>query len=159
MAGSLRGVPAHSSAMESNDALLSFLPSFTLRHALFFNVSHTIRHLSFGDYFPGKAYPLDGVRKTHLPGAAEVRYLLKVVASSHRSLRGAVTRSALFSATEHVRALHWDSGPASLPGVFFAYDIAGQQVEFTERRGAGLLRAVARICALVGGGLHCRRHR
>jgi hypothetical protein len=35
--------------------------------------------------------------------------------------------------------------------VFIAYDIAGQEVVFTERRGAGLLRSVARICALIGG--------
>jgi hypothetical protein len=32
-----------------------------------------VRHLSFGDYFPGKQYPLDGVQKLHMPGAAEVR--------------------------------------------------------------------------------------
>jgi len=37
---------------------------FILFFLLYFNVSHTIRHLSFGDYFPGKAYPLDGVQKT-----------------------------------------------------------------------------------------------
>ena len=38
-----------------------------------------------------------------------------------------------------------------MPGVYFAYDISGQKVELTEHRGAGLLRGIARVCALVGG--------
>jgi len=151
VAGNLRVVPAHSTAMEQNADVLGLLPSFSLRHALYFNVSHTIRHLSFGKFFPGKVHPLDGVEKTHLPGPAEVRYLLKVVACAYRSLSGEVTNSSLFSVTEHVRNLHWDSGPGSLPGVYFAYDISGQKVELTEHRGAGLLRGIARVCALVGG--------
>ena len=42
-AGNLRVVPAHSTAMEQNADVLGLLPSFSLRHALYFNVSHTVR--------------------------------------------------------------------------------------------------------------------
>ena len=50
------------------------------------------------------------------------------------------------------RQVQWRAGSrSSLPGVLLQYDIVGQKVVLTERRGAGLLRAVARVCALVGG--------
>ena len=50
-----------------------------MRHALYFNVSHQIRHLSFGTYFPGMHNPLDNTSKHSADGAAEARYMIKVV--------------------------------------------------------------------------------
>jgi hypothetical protein len=105
-----------------------------------------------GAFFPGKLHPLDGVSKATGSGAAEMRYLLKVVPCAHTALDGTVTPSSLFSVTEHTRQVQWRAGSrSSLPGVLLQYDIVGQKVVLTERRGAGLLRAVARVCALVGG--------
>jgi len=151
VAASLRISPAHSRA-DGRVPHARAMPRFEARHADRFNASHTIRHLSFGAFFPGKLHPLDGVSKATGSGAAEMRYLLKVVPCAHTALDGTVTPSSLFSVTEHTRQVQWRAGSrSSLPGVLLQYDIVGQKVVLTERRGAGLLRAVARVCALVGG--------
>ena len=127
------------------------LPGYHVRHALYFNVSHVIRHLSFGTYFPGMHNPLDNTSKHSAEGAAEARYLIKVVPSAYSAINGSVTLSNLFSVTEHFHPLHWHSGQHQLPGVFLSYDISGMKVTFTEQHGASISGAVARICALVGG--------
>ena len=50
-------------------------------------------------------------------GAAEMRYLLKVVPCAHTALDGTVTPSSLFSVTEHTRQVQWRAGSrSSLPG-------------------------------------------
>ena len=77
--------------------------------------------------------------------------MIQVVPSAYRALNGSVTLSNLFSATEHFHPLHWHSGDAQMPGVFFTYDISSMVVQFTEQRGASLPQATARFCALVGG--------
>ena len=78
------------------------LPDFQVRHALYFNVSHVVRHLSFGKYFPGQHNPLDNTSKHSDAGAAEARYMIKVVPSTYTALNGSVTLSNLFSVTERV---------------------------------------------------------
>ena len=122
-----------------------------MRHVLDFNVSHHVRHLSFGTYFPGQRNPLDQTSKGFTNGSAEARYLVHVVPSTYHSLNGTVVHSNLFSVTEHARALHWASSARALPGLFLSYDISSHQVEFSEQRGASALHSIARICALVGG--------
>ena len=52
-------------------------PGSQVRHALYFNVSHEVRHLSFGQYFPGMHNPLDNTSKHSAEGAAEARYMIK----------------------------------------------------------------------------------
>ena len=91
-------------------------------------MSHQIRHLSFGTYFPGMRNPLDNTSKNSADGAAEARYMIKVVPSAYEALNGSVTYSNLFSVTEHFHPLHWHSGQHQLPGVFLAYDISGMKV-------------------------------
>jgi len=95
--------------------------------------------------------PLDNTTKHSAEGAAEARYMIKVVPSSYTAINGSITLSNLFSVTEHFHPLHWHSGQNQLPGVFLAYDISGMKISFTEQHGASLFGAVARICALVGG--------
>ena len=156
VSGQLRISPATSTSGDRPEiggggALPSALPGFHVRHALYFNVSHHIRHLSFGTYFPGMHNPLDNTSKHSAEGAAEARYMVKVVPSSYAAINGTVTLSNLFSVTEHFHPLHWHSGQHQLPGVFLSYDISGMKVTFTEQHGASISGAVARICALVGG--------
>lgn len=143
----VRIVPAMSESAE----LGGYLPCFQVKHALYFNVSHEVRHLSFGTYFPGMHNPLDNTSKHSADGAAEARYMIKVVPSSYTAINGTITLSNLFSVTEHFHPLHWHSGQNQLPGVYLAYEISGMKVSFTEQHGASLCGAVARICALVGG--------
>ena len=58
-------------------------------------MSHQIRHLSFGTYFPGMRNPLDNTSKHSADGAAEARYMIKVVPSAYEALNGSVTCSNL----------------------------------------------------------------
>ena len=58
-------------------------------------MSHQIRHLSFGTYFPGMRNPLDNTSKHSADGAAEARYMIKVVPSAYEALNGSVTYSNL----------------------------------------------------------------
>ena len=127
------------------------LPDYNVRHALYFNVSHVLRHLSFGPYVPGMSNPLDSSSVISQEGAAEAKYMLKVVPCTYAALNGTITYSNLYSVTEHFHPLHWHSGQHLMPGIFFAYDISGMKVSFTEQRGASLTGAIARVCALVGG--------
>jgi hypothetical protein len=143
----LRFVPARRDDAPRPDVL----PALHVRHALYLNVSHRLRHLSFGTYFPGQTHPLDGTERTFANGTAEARYMIHVVPTSYHALNRTVLHSSLFSVTEHARPLHWESAGAALPGVFLSYDISSLKVELTEARGASVLRSVARICALVGG--------
>ena len=55
-----------------------------VRHALYYNASHTVRHLSFGTYFPGQRNPLDGQSQIYSNGTAQARYLIqaRLLASS-----------------------------------------------------------------------------
>ena len=48
-------------------------------------MSHQIRHLSFGTYFPRMRNPLDNTSKHSADGAAEARYMIKVVPSAYRT--------------------------------------------------------------------------
>ena len=73
----LRIVPAR----RVDEGRLSYLPDLHVRHALYFNVSHTVRHLSFGTYFPGQHNQLDQTSKVFQNGTAEVRYLIQVSAT------------------------------------------------------------------------------
>ena len=119
-------------------------------------MSHQIRHLSFGTYFPGMRNPLDNTSKHSADGAAEARYMIKVVPSAYEALNGSVTYSNLFSVTEHFHPLHWHSGQHQLPGVFLAYDISGMKVLGLGRGlGLGLGLALALALALgLGSGFY-----
>jgi len=151
------------------------LPELRARHALYFNASHHVRHLSFGAYFPGQHNPLDSTSRVFLNGSSEMRYLIQVcvgiqsstytieqhrarrrcsvqvVPSEFVALNGSVVKSNLFSVTEHARTLHWETQGFALPGVFLSYDMSSLKVELDERRGASVRQSIARICALVGG--------
>ena len=58
-------------------------------------MSHQIRHLSFGTYFPGMRNPLDNTSKHSADGAAEARYMIKVVPSAYEALNGSLPLSNL----------------------------------------------------------------
>ena len=69
----LRIVPAR----HVEEGRLSYMPDLHVRHALYFNVSHSVRHLSFGTYFPGQRNPLDATSRVYTEGTAEARYLVQ----------------------------------------------------------------------------------
>lgn len=44
-----------------------------------YNISHVINSLSFGEYFPGMHYPLDGVTRMLPSGTGMHQYFVKLV--------------------------------------------------------------------------------
>jgi hypothetical protein len=87
-----------------------------------FNVSHTIKTISFGDAFPGVVNPLDDTAKILTKedgdGGGMFMYYVKVVPTQYEPLTGAVVNTNQFSVTEHFRQVNGHDGQG-LPGVFF----------------------------------------
>ena len=139
----------HQGAMQAGLLTLRDLLSFTFDQ---FNITHTINSLTFGDPFPGAAYPLDGQTRRLQDTHGMHQYYVKVVPTTYKKL-GAVhaIESNQYSVTEHSRHL----SPASdrgLPGVYFYYEISPVQAAFEEKRSTRTLaRFVTSVCAIVGG--------
>ncbi|KAF5781609.1 putative endoplasmic reticulum vesicle transporter [Helianthus annuus] len=113
-----------------------------------YNISHKINKLSFGDHYPGKKNPLDGVHWFQENPNGMYQYFLKVVPTIYTSIRGYTIQSNQFSVTEHYKSP--EIGRRSLPGVFFFYDLSPIKVTFTETH-ISFLHFMTNVCAIVGG--------
>ncbi|CAL6337058.1 unnamed protein product [Bathycoccus prasinos] len=101
-----------------------------------FNFSHEVRHLSFGEGYPGKVDPLDGTKRT-----------LKLPAET------GVYHTNQYSVVDHfkpVDAASIQGGSSDLPGVFFFYDLSPIKVDIAEYR-TSVWKFLAEVCASVGG--------
>ncbi|KAK5985942.1 Endoplasmic reticulum-Golgi intermediate compartment protein 3 [Trichostrongylus colubriformis] len=66
-----------------------------------FDTAHRINHLSFGNDFPGKKHPLNGMDTTGDRGAIMHNYYVKVVPTSYVHMDGRIDSSHQFSVTTH----------------------------------------------------------
>ncbi|KAJ1461961.1 endoplasmic reticulum vesicle transporter-domain-containing protein [Pelagophyceae sp. CCMP2097] len=125
-----------------------------------FDVSHTIRRLSFGHdgaADPKNAGPqrpdfdgqLDGQTRSVTDGRSMHQYYLKVVPTTYVPLSGPATPHSQYSVTEHQRAVSPGAG-RGLPGVFFYYEVSPLCAEVVEAR-AGLGAFLTGLSAVVGG--------
>ncbi|CAM6082878.1 unnamed protein product [Calypogeia fissa] len=114
-----------------------------------FDVSHRINSLSFGDHFPGKVNPLDGVERTQESLNSMYQYFVKVVPTMYSDLTSKKILANQFSVTEHVKGPEAGSG-RTLPGVFFFYDLSPIKVNFTHER-TSFLHFLTNLCAIIGG--------
>lgn len=121
-----------------------------------FDVSHVINQLSFGEAFPGRKSPLDGVSKSRAPhseGQASTgmhQYFLKVVPTVYTDVGGATIATNQFSVTENYKASDPIQSHSVLPGCFFFFDFSPIKVRLTEEKmsfGSFLTSA----CAIIGG--------
>lgn len=113
-----------------------------------YNISHVINSLSFGERFPGRVNPLDGV-SYHSPfESAMYQYFLKIVPTAFHSAAGSIETNQ-FSVTEHVRRLDGVTS-RGLPGVFFFYDISPIKVVVRETS-KPFLHFITQLCAIIGG--------
>ncbi|VDM10326.1 unnamed protein product [Wuchereria bancrofti] len=147
---------AHRSHCKIIKILTYFLHLFFSVHDLHslspskFDTSHTVNHLSFGNSFPGKVYPLDG----KFFGSAKdsgimYQYHLKLVPTSYVFLDS--TRnifSHLFSVTTYQKDI--SQGASGLPGFFIQYEFSPLMVKYEERR-QSLSTFLVSICAIIGG--------
>lgn len=150
VAGNVHFAPGH--GMQHAYAHVHDLLSFTLQS---FNISHTVRSLSFGAYVPGVRNPLDGVSRTLDSGSGMQQYFVKLVPTVYVPLAGPQVHSYQFSVTEHLkridpRTIAADNAAGLLPGVFFNYELSPLRVRI-EERGRSFVHFLTRVCAIIGG--------
>ena len=122
-----------------------------------FNFSHEVRHLSFGEGYPGKVDPLDGTKRTlKLPAETGVyQYFFRIVPTTYTYLNPFKKDISTnqYSVVDHfkpVDAASIQGGSSDLPGVFFFYDLSPIKVDIAEYR-TSVWKFLAEVCASVGG--------
>ncbi|KAI3504623.1 hypothetical protein L1887_26240 [Cichorium endivia] len=125
-----------------------FVKSFHLENGFgedTYKISHKINKLAFGDYYPGKINPLDGVKWYQGTPNGIYEYFVKVVPTVYTPISGPVIKYQ-FSVTEHYKGSK--VGERGLPGVFFFYDLYPSKVTFTESH-ASFLHFLTNLCAIA----------
>ena len=114
------------------------------------NVSHTIKKLSFGDSFPGLTNPLEGTTKTLKSGTGMYQYYTKVVPTQYNFRSGSKSiMSNQYSATQHFRTITSITSKG-LPGLFIFFDISPIRVRIDEQY-KSFSTFLTSLCAIVGG--------
>ncbi|XP_048590649.1 endoplasmic reticulum-Golgi intermediate compartment protein 3 isoform X1 [Nematostella vectensis] len=86
-----------------------------------FNLTHNIKHLSFGHDYPGKTYPLDNTFVPAMEAGSMYQYFVKIVPTTYRKLSGEILHTHQFSVTKHKRVIRQMSGEHGLPGIILYY--------------------------------------
>lgn len=122
-----------------------------------FDVTHVINQLSFGDGFPGRKSPLDGVSKTKAasdPNGKLItgmhQYFVKVVPTLYVDISGRSVATNQFSVTENFKASDPTLPQSALPGCFFFFDFSPIKVKLTEEK-MSLGSFLTSACAIIGG--------
>lgn len=115
-----------------------------------FNLTHHIRHLSFGNEYPGITHPLDGTAVAAEETGIMYQYFVKIVPTVYRKLNGEVVNTNQFSVTKHKRVVRQVTGEHGLPGVFVLYEFSPMVVQYTENR-RSFMHFLTGLCAIVGG--------
>jgi len=114
-----------------------------------FDTSHTVHHLSFGQPFPGKTYPLDGKTFTAHQGGVMFQYYVKVVPTIYVYMDTPEDLAThQFSVTRQQKDI--GTGMAGLPGFFVQYEFSPLMVKYEERR-PSLSHFLVSLCAIIGG--------
>ncbi|CAG0880914.1 unnamed protein product [Cyprideis torosa] len=111
------------------------------------NLTHTIRHLSFGMNIPGKTNPLDGTHHVALDSAMMYNYYLKIIPTMYQKLDSSFIETNQFSVTLNAKGRSDSQG---IPGVFFSYDFSPLMVKYSEKSKSFGHFAVG-VCAIIGG--------
>lgn len=115
-----------------------------------FNLSHVIRHLSFGDPYPGVHNPLDGMNIAALEASTMYQYFVKIVPTVYKKLYGGNLYTNQYSYTKHKRSVKQLTGEHGLPGVFVLYELSPMLVQYSEKR-RSFMHFLTGVCAIVGG--------
>ncbi|CAD7669435.1 endoplasmic reticulum-Golgi intermediate compartment protein 3 isoform X2 [Vulpes vulpes] len=132
----------HVHAVEIHD-----LQSFGLDNI---NMTHYIRHLSFGEDYPGIVNPLDRTNVTAPQASMMFQYFVKVVPTVYMKVDGEVLRTNQFSVTRHEKVANGLMGDQGLPGVFVLYELSPMMVKLTEKH-RSFTHFLTGVCAIVGG--------
>jgi hypothetical protein len=135
--------------------------SFTLNHVHVhdvqpfsssqFNMTHTIRTLTFGESIPGTSTnPVDGLAGTATEESTMFQYYLKVVPFTYERPREGPIFSNQFSTTRHQKTVSSMSGESGMPGVFFNYEISPIMIKVSEKS-KSFGHFATGVCAIIGG--------
>jgi len=116
-----------------------------------FNVTHTIRHLSFGRNVPGKTDPMDGTIGLAEKGSVMFHYYVKIVPTTFARTDGSTFVTNQFSVTRHTKMISVMGGDGGgMPGVFFTYELAPVMVKYSEKE-KSFGHYASGLCAIIGG--------
>eukprot|EP00053_Salpingoeca_punica_P006196 m.59415 g.59415 ORF g.59415 m.59415 type:complete len:394 (+) comp13577_c0_seq1:87-1268(+) len=116
-----------------------------------FNLSHTIRKLSFGNDYPGQINPLDTHSEVEERQTSTMyQYFLKIVPTRYYNVHGKETSTNQFSVTMHQRHINHALGEHGLPGVFFMFEISPILVQLRETQ-RSFMHFLTGVCAIIGG--------
>jgi len=115
-----------------------------------FNVTHKIRHLSFGRNVPGKTDPMDGVEGIAEKGSEMFNYYVKIVPTTFARLDGSTFVTNQFSVTRHSKEVSNFMGDSGMPGIFFNYELAPVMVKYSEKQ-KSFGHFASGLCAIIGG--------
>jgi len=115
-----------------------------------FNLTHTVRHLSFGRNVVGKTDPMDGVVGLAEKAASMFHYYIKIVPTTFSKADGSTFVTNQFSVTRHSKVVSMMSGESGMPGVFFTYEMAPVMVKYSEKE-KSFGHFASGLCAIIGG--------
>lgn len=115
-----------------------------------FNVTHTVRHLSFGRNVVGKTDPMDGVVGIAEKGSSMFNYYIKIVPTTFSRADGSTFVTNQFSVTRHSKVVSMMTGESGMPGVFFTYEMAPVMVKYSEKE-KSFGHFASGLCAIIGG--------
>ncbi|XP_042236903.1 endoplasmic reticulum-Golgi intermediate compartment protein 3-like [Homarus americanus] len=115
-----------------------------------FDLSHRIRHLSFGVNIPGKTNPIDGTELKTEKGPKTINYYIKIVPTTYEKVDGSTLSTNQFSVTQHQKNIQMGMGETGLPGVFFTYELSPMMVKYTEKH-KSLGHFLTGVCSIIGG--------
>nr|DBA27708.1 TPA: hypothetical protein GDO54_008175 [Pyxicephalus adspersus] len=114
------------------------------------NMTHHIKHLSFGRDYPGLVNPLDGTSVSAMQSSMMFQYFVKIVPTVYVHIDGEVLRTNQFSVTRHEKIANGLIGDQGLPGVFVLYELSPMMVKLTEKH-RSLTHFLTGVCAIIGG--------
>jgi len=115
-----------------------------------FNLTHTVRHLSFGRNVPGKTDPMDGVMGVAEKGSEMFQYYIKIVPTTFARADGSTFVTNQFSVTRHSKVISMMMGDSGMPGVFFSYEMAPVMVKYQQKE-KSFGHFASGLCAIIGG--------
>lgn len=115
-----------------------------------FNLTHTIRHLSFGQKVDSLEAPLDNLKSTAEAGSTMFQYYLKIVPTTYVKKDNSVFLTNQFSVTRHSKVISLLSGESGMPGIFFSYELAPFMVKYSEKE-KSFGHFATGLCAILGG--------
>ncbi|CAO2578077.1 Endoplasmic reticulum-Golgi intermediate compartment protein 3 [Lemmus lemmus] len=150
VAGNFHFAPGKSfqqSHVHASSFLVHDLQSFGLDNI---NMTHYIKHLSFGEDYPGIVNPLDHTNVTAPQASMMFQYFVKVVPTVYMKVDGEVLRTNQFSVTRHEKVANGLLGDQGLPGVFVLYELSPMMVKLTEKH-RSFTHFLTGVCAIIGG--------